>query len=225
MSKDIESINLPLPYRLGTVNCYLVRADAGFVLIDTGCGNRVSMLEKALEGAGCLPGNLRAVVLTHGDFDHSGNAAYLRQKYGTIVAMHRDDAGMVERGDIFWNRKSGNILFRKGASVLFKFSQSQRFTPERYVEDGQSLAEYGWDARVVHLPGHSKGSIGVLTAAGNLFCGDLLENGKRPKLNSIVDDPVAVNTSLDKLVNLGAVTVYPGHGGPFTMEEFLDHKR
>ena len=224
MAQDIRSINLPLPYRLGTVNCYLVRADSGYVLVDTGCSDRFSALERALETAGCLPGNLRLIVLTHGDFDHSGNAANLRERYGTVVAMHRDDAGMVERGDIFWNRKRGNILFRKGAAVLFKFSQSQRFSPEKYVEDGQDLAEYGWDARVVHIPGHSKGSIAVLTVSGDLFCGDLLENGRKPKLNSIVDDPVAVTASVEKLINLRAVTVYPGHGGPFTMDEFLEKR-
>lgn len=214
-----------MPYRLGTVNCYLVRADSGFVLIDTGCGDRVAALERSLAGEGCLPGNLKLVLLTHGDFDHTGNAAYLREKYGTPIAMHRDDAGMVERADIFWNRKKGNVLLRRGAAVLFKFGQSQRFTPERYVEDGQKLDLYGWDARVVHIPGHSKGSIGILTADGHLFCGDLLENGKKPKLNSIVDDPVAVNASVEKLLNLGTVTVYPGHGSPFTMEEFLEQNR
>jgi hydroxyacylglutathione hydrolase len=32
--------------------------------------------------------NLKAIVLTHGDFDHSGNASYLGKKFGTKMAMH-----------------------------------------------------------------------------------------------------------------------------------------
>ena len=46
---------------------------------------------------------LRLIVLTHGDYDHAGNAAYLREKYGSKVAMHRDDSGRVERADWQWN--------------------------------------------------------------------------------------------------------------------------
>ena len=108
---EIKAITLPLPYRLGSVNCYLVETDTGFVLIDTGGANKRAELEKELVSAGCQPGNLQLIVLTHGDFDHTGNAAYLRQKFGAQIAMHQDDAGMAERGDMFWNRKSGNVLF------------------------------------------------------------------------------------------------------------------
>ena len=38
-----------------------------------------------------------------------------------------------------------------------------------YVEDGYDLSAHGLAAQVVHIPGHSSGSIGVLTAAGDLF--------------------------------------------------------
>ncbi len=62
-------------------------------------------LEKELENAGCKPGNLQLIVLTHGDTDHAGNCAYLREKYGAQIAMHSDDSGMVERGYPSWNRK------------------------------------------------------------------------------------------------------------------------
>jgi glyoxylase-like metal-dependent hydrolase (beta-lactamase superfamily II) len=89
-----------------------VETDAGLVLIDTGGSNKRAKLEKELGGAGCQPGNLKLIVITHGDFDHTGNAAYLREQFGAQIAMHQDDAGMAERGDMFWNRKSGHVLFR-----------------------------------------------------------------------------------------------------------------
>jgi hydroxyacylglutathione hydrolase len=225
MLQTIRTITLPLPFRLGTVNCYLIEADAGFVLIDTGASNQRAELERELAGAGCKPGDLALIVLTHGDFDHTGNAAYLREKFGTKIAMHKDDFGMAEHGDMFWNRSSGNSLFRLLSPVLFRFSKSHRFRPDFYLEDGDGLSEYGVDAQVLSIPGHSKGSIGILTAGGDLFCGDLLENVKRPATNSIMDDPAAGEASLEKLHGLEIKIVYPGHGKPFAMDSFLTNRR
>jgi hydroxyacylglutathione hydrolase len=222
MPQEIKTIRLPLPYKLGTVNCYLVEADTGYVLIDTGGSNKRTELEKELLSAGCKPGSLKLIVLTHGDFDHSGNAAYLCKEFGARIAMHDEDAGMVERGDMFGNRQKGNnILTRRLVPILFRFGKSERFTPDFYLDEGDDLSDYGFDARVLHIPGHSKGSIGILTAGGDLFCGDLLECTDRPALNSIMDDLAAANASVERLKSLTIDTVYPGHGEPFPMEMFL----
>jgi hydroxyacylglutathione hydrolase len=215
--QEIKTITLPLPYRLGTVNCYLVETDTGFVLIDTGASNRRTELESELTSAGCKPGNLKLIVLTHGDFDHTGNAAYLCEKFGAKIAMHYDDSGMAERGDMFWNRSSGNTLFRLIAPILLRFPRSNRFRPDFYVEEGDDFSDYGFDAQVLSIPGHSKGSIGILTTGGDLFCGDLLENSKKPTTNSIMDDSAACEASLKKLQGFEINTVYPGHGKPFAM--------
>lgn len=218
----ITTISLSLPYRLGRMNCYLVEADAGFVLIDTGSRNKRADLVRELDSAGCKPGNLNLVILTHGDFDHTGNCAFLREKYGTRAAMHIGDLGMVERGDMFYNRESGNVLIRTLAPVLFRYGKSDRFKPDLFLEEGDDLSEHGFGARVLHLPGHSKGSIGILTASGDLFCGDLLENTNSPGLGSIMDDLAAATASVEKLKGMEIHTVYPGHGKPFPWEPFLN---
>jgi len=226
--QKIKTISLLLPYKLGSVNCYLIETDTGYILIDTGCSNKRTDLEKELESAGCKPGNLKLIVLTHGDFDHTGNAAHLREKYDIKIAMHYDDSGMVERGDMFLNRKKGNILFKMIATILFGFGKSERFKPDFYIEDGYDLSEYGFDAKVLHIPGHSKGSIGILTVGGDLICGDLLTNWDKPDqpdLNSIMDDLTAANASVEKLKKLGIKTVYPGHNKPFPMELFIKKDR
>jgi hydroxyacylglutathione hydrolase len=223
--KDMQKttvIGLSLPFKLGSVNCYLIDTGSGYVLIDTGSSNRRADLEKELISAGCKPGSLKLIVLTHGDFDHSGNAAYLRTAFDARIAMHHEDSGMAERGDMFWNRKKGNALLKLIAPVLFGFHKSHRFTPDLYVDDGTDLSDYGLDAQVVHIPGHSKGSIGILTAGGDLFCGDLLENTHKPAPGSIMDDLAAMKASIARLQTLEIGTVYPGHGSPFPMSRLQE---
>lgn len=219
MQQKIQTITLPLPFRMGSVNCYLIKTDNGYILIDTGGSNGRGALESALQSASCKPGNLQLIVLTHGDFDHIGNASYLREKFGATIAMHRDDCGMAEHGDMFWNRKSGNAIIRILAPVLFRFGQANRFQPDVCLADGDTLAEYGFDATVLEIPGHSKGSIGILMADGDLFCGDLLDSTKGPALNTIMDDVTTARASVEKLKGLAVNTVYPGHGKPFQLDQ------
>jgi len=135
--------------------------------------------------------------------------------------MHYDDSGMVERGNMFWNRRKSNFLIRMIAPILFGFGKSKRFKPDLYIKNGDDLSEYRFNAKVLDIPGHSKGSIGILTADGDLICGDLLENMDKPGLNSIMDDLEVASISVEKLKSLKVNTVYPGHGKPFPMELFL----
>lgn len=207
---------------IGSVNCYLIKKDTGFILIDTGWANKRKDLEKELEIAGCTPGNLELIILTHGDFDHTGNSAYISNKLGAKIAMHHSDSGMVENGDMFWNRKKANIFIRTAVNALLGILglRPDRFKPDINIDEGDSLSKYGFNAVVLHIPGHSKGSIGVLTAEGDFFCGDLLENTVKPAPGSIIDDSVDFNASIEKLERLEINTVYPGHGKPFQMTLF-----
>ena len=219
MTLEIKTITTHLVFN-NYVNCYLVRTGDGYILIDTGMANKRGVIEKELESASCQPGNLKLIVLTHGDFDHIGNAAYLRKKFGTRIAMNYNDSGMAERGDMFWNRKNPNMVIRTIFDLFFGLSKSDRFNPDLYIEGGYDFFGYGFDAKVLQLPGHSKGSIGILTADGNLFCGDLLANINKPNLFSIIDDSTAANRSIEKLKSLEINTVYPGHGKSFPMSFF-----
>jgi hydroxyacylglutathione hydrolase len=158
------------------------------------------------------------IILTYGDFDNTGNCDYLRKKYGTRIAMHNYDSGVVESGDMFLNRKSGNVLMKKIVNVLFGITS---FKPDFTIDEEYHLSEYGLDAKVIYLPGHSKGSIGILTSSGELFCGDLLMNRGKPAINSIIDDPSEAEASIEKLNGISINTVYPGHGRPFLMREYM----
>ena len=217
MPQDIKIITLPMPLGMGRVNCYLIQTSTGYFLIDTG-GSNARKLHRKLESLGCVPGPLKLIVLTHGDFDHTGNAAHLRITFGAGIAMHGEDAGMAEHGDMFFNRKKPNILIRTLLPLFTGFGKSERFSPDILLEDGYDLSQHGLEARIISIPGHSRGSVGILTTDGDFFCGDLLENTKGPALNALMDDPAAAKASLEKLKGLKIRTVYPGHGRSFPME-------
>jgi glyoxylase-like metal-dependent hydrolase (beta-lactamase superfamily II) len=213
---EITSITLPFILNV-SVNCYLVRGTGGFILIDTGPSGKRGDIERRMEEAGCRTGDLRLIILTHGDFDHSGNAAHLRRKHGAKVAMHRDDAGMVEKGDMMWNRSKRNPLSRAAFRLMFRLGEPDRLEPDLFLDERSDLSGYLPGARVLGLPGHSLGSIAILTAEGELFCGDLLGNVGKPDIWSIIDDRAAAEASIERLRPMGIGTVYPGHGKPFPM--------
>jgi hydroxyacylglutathione hydrolase len=222
MPLEIKTINF------GGTNCFLVKNDDAYVLIDTGYPAKCAALENELVNAGCRPGNLKLVILTHGDIDHTGNCAWLQKKYGVKIAMHRGDLGMAETGNMDFNRKKKSdkySVFFKMVSLMaffFKPGKFEAFTPDIIIEAEFSLSEYGFDARIVHLPGHSKGSLGLLTSAGDLFCGDLIYNFfNKPGLICYINDAADHRASIEKLRKLNIKTVYPGHGGPFSMERFM----
>lgn len=207
------------------VNCYLVKTSSGYILIDTGLSKKRSDLERELDTAGCKPGDLRLIIITHGHLDHNGNTAYLREMYDAKIAMHSGDSMMTESGDMFRGMKGFTVAIVRIMLPLVRLSRYDSFRPDIILEDGHDLSEYGFDARVVHVPGHSKGSIGVLTADGDLFCGDLLVNMDKPARNTLIDDPAEYDASVEKLRTLEIRTVYPGHGKPFQMEQFMENKQ
>ncbi len=217
MSDVVETICLSLPLNMGSVNCYLVKGAGGFVLVDSGFSGRRGELLRRLEAAGCRPGDLKLLVITHGDFDHTGNAAAVRAVYGCPVGMHPGDAGMAEQGDMFWGRKQGNRLVRWLSPRLMGFGPKERFRADAALVEGCDLSAYGWQARVVELPGHSGGSIGVLSAGGDLFCGDLLMN-EGGKVHPGMGDPADFTDSIEKAKHLPVRRIYPGHGDAFGPE-------
>ncbi len=216
---EITTITIPFLFNM-SVNCYLVRAGDGYILIDTGTPQKRSIVEEGLEAADCRPGDLKLIVLTHGDSDHAGNCAYLCQKFGAKSAMHTGDLGMVEQGDMFWNRNQPNFLMKAISSRFFSLKPADQFTPDITLDEEDDLTEYGFDIRVVHIPGHSMGSIGLLTGENDLFCGDLLGNTSEPGYWVVMDDPPTAEVSARKLKGMEINTVYPGHGKPFQMEQF-----
>lgn len=212
---------------LGGVNCYLIQSDTNYILIDNGFPAKRTFLENELVKAGCKPGSLKLIVLTHGDHDHAGNSVFLRDKYSVKIAMHVEDSVMVEQGDMNWNRKEKpdkvSLMFRVMPliSFFFKPGKFETFTPDIFIDENFDFSQYGFDAKIIYIPGHSKGSIGILTSDGSLFCGDFLYNFFGQPSLEFCDNLADFKTSSEKLKNYQIITFYPGHGKSFTMEQFL----
>ncbi len=224
MFNEIKTINL------GGVNCYLIKTADGFILIDTGFPFNRDNLLKELEKEGCLPGTLKLVVLTHRDWDHTGSAAYLKEKYKTRIAIHKADAG----GEQLIKRKMKPfylmiLMIPKIMKILPKIREYplERFETDLFLEDGMSLLDYGFDAEILHLPGHTKGSIAVLTGNSDLFCGDIIQDSYlkkgKPVFAQIFEDEKKLILSIERLKQQNIKTVYPGHGKPFAWEKFLEN--
>ena len=87
------------------------------------------------------------------------------------------------------------------------------------LADGQSLKEYGSDAVIHHVPGHTAGSIAILTPEGDLFVGDTVFHFAGPETAIFIQNKKELRESLYRLKTLDAKTVYPGHGRPFPMDQ------
>lgn len=180
---------------MGT-NCYLVRADesADAVVIDPGA--EPERIQSALCGK-----KPAAILLTHGHFDHIGA---LEGFPGVPVYMHPADAIMLK--DAEWN-----------AGAQFGFSLPPLAAEPAFVQEGAVLSLAGLEIRVLHLPGHSRGSVGYLIGDA-LFSGDTLFCRGYGRTDLRGGDFGELRSSLRRLFHLEKdYAVYPGHGPATTL--------
>jgi glyoxylase-like metal-dependent hydrolase (beta-lactamase superfamily II) len=79
VTNDIYQIQIPLPFALRIVNCYLLAGHNGWTIVDTGLNTsraRAAWLE-AFSALGIRPGTTEQIVLTHAHPDHYGLAGWL----------------------------------------------------------------------------------------------------------------------------------------------------
>lgn len=143
---------------------------------------------------------LEAILLTHGHFDHIMAANCLKDMYGVPVIAHEEEAEVA--GDCALNL---SVQFGGGYSTVV----------DRTVKDGETLSLAGFSMKVLHTPGHTKGSACYyLEQEGILFSGDTLFAASVGRS----DFPTGSGSELirsirTKLAVLPDDTeVYPGHG-------------
>ena len=197
--------------RGGTDNCYLITDGGRAILVDTASKKNLDQVVSE-----CDKYEMKLIVLTHVHFDHAENAAELSRRYGIPAAIHRKDEELFESFDKQPLKSSGLV----GRVVLGTSLKVLRTTciekPDQliYVRDGDDLGPYGIDAKVIELPGHTLGSIGVDVEGKHLIVGDALDNWIRPGIGHLFYDRAAVRKSAEKIRATGDRTIYYGHGNP-----------
>lgn len=197
--------------RCGNGNCYIVSENESAVLIDTCKFNSADKLLNI-----CKPYNIRLILLTHGHFDHAQNAALLSKELGAPTAMHRADVGLLA-DNFSQTLSSSGVLGRivlKASLGSFGSERIPAFTPDVLLGEGDTLDGYGVHARILHLPGHTDGSIGVDVGGEHLFVGDALMNMFYPTTSMIFHNREEMLKSAERISALGKRTIYFGHGKP-----------
>lgn len=180
-------------------NCYLLCDEETRVCAVVDPGDEAARITEAVRRSGCTPS---AVLLTHGHYDHTGGVAGLRREYpGIAVYLNREDTPAAGAPEMLFPAVPGTSHYAEGDTVRVG----------------------ALTVRVLHTPGHSKGSVSLL-CDGVLFSGDTLFAGDCGRTDLWGGDMEQMLHSLGRLGLLdGDLTVCPGHMETSTLE--LERKR
>jgi glyoxylase-like metal-dependent hydrolase (beta-lactamase superfamily II) len=205
-------------FRLGVG--YLLRGESGAVLVDAG---EKATPERVRELAGNVP--VRLVLLTHAHFDHMATAGMISRTLRVPIALHPADRPLLMDGyaQAMNNRGLPGRILRFFSQRMVKRMVRRMglmdFTPTIDLEDGMSLAEYGVDAVVIALPGHTAGSVGVLVNGRELLVGDAMMHMLRITPALIFENERDMLWSVERIRSSRARRVYVGHGKPFDIRK------
>lgn len=182
------------------------------VLLDTGLVGEPWRIRWNLRRAGLGPHDVKAILLTHGHLDHSGNLAWAKAWTGAPVYAHPAEQEHIDGTYQYHgiNRWCGR-LEDAGRKLLGIGRPAKIDVP---VADGDELPFWG-GLRVVHLPGHTLGHCGYFSAkyrllfSGDLFASYFFNVHLPPRiLNSA---PELIPGSLEKAERTGARYIIPQH--------------
>ncbi|MDP2154452.1 MAG: MBL fold metallo-hydrolase [Sulfuricella sp.] len=150
--------------------------------------------------------HLTKLLLTHGHLDHVGAAAELAARLAIpIEGPQREDA--------FW------LESLPQQSERFGFPHTPAFTPDRWLEQGDTVSVGKQILEVLHCPGHTPGHVAFFhRASQTAFVGDVLFKGSIGRTDFTRGDyPTLIRSIRERLFPLGDnVTFIPGHGSVST---------
>ncbi|WP_455714456.1 MBL fold metallo-hydrolase, partial [Anaerosporobacter sp.] len=155
------------------------------------------------------------------------NAKYLSEMYDAPIALHKDDVYLVNQLTSESIMKSCNyksfayrVVMKFIKPLMKKVSERiatefEEFLPNVLIEDEMRLDTYGVEATLLLLPGHTKGSIAIITDQGDCIVGDTYANLKKPQIAMNALDFKQLTDSVNKLSAYSIKMMYPGHGKPY----------
>ena len=144
---------------------------------------------------------LKGIFLTHGHFDHIGGAMKYKKLYNAPIYCYEEEKEVVESLDL---------------NLSSAFGESAYATPDELLRDGQTLEICGFDMKVIHTPGHTKGSCCYLIKSDSdkvLISGDTLFAGSHGRTDFPTGSMAQITRSItEKLLCLDDdLLVLPGH--------------
>ncbi len=187
---------------LGSSNCYIIRDDKSGETLAIDPGVYDSRFEKMLADMGVEA--LSYILLTHGHFDHITGVKALKESFGGLIAIHKADEKCLTDAEA-------------SRAIYFGFEHNS-IEPDLTLYDGDTLEFAGTDVKVLHTPGHTKGSVCFLLGS-LLFSGDTLFRDSMGRTDFPGGSNAEMAVSLKRLSLLdGDFTVYPGHESATTLE-------
>ncbi len=187
VTKGIFQVQVPVPFPLKTVQCYLVREESAWTMIDTGLQYAPAReaWAHAFQTLKIEPRAIRQIVLTHGHPDHYGLAGYFQDKTGAPVLMLDRE---IEIAALEWQADGehmdmiaryfaqhglpaniGKSVYERQMQVLAMVQPQPTLSP---LGEGEEI-QIGADAyRIVWTPGHADGHMILHRADGLAFTGD-----------------------------------------------------
>ncbi len=186
-----------------STNCYFIyhEEDKKAIVVDP--ADSGEYLYQKLQENGI---SVAAILLTHGHFDHIMGCNELRKASGAKIYACSEERDVCENTHNNCSEQTGRLY---------------TVVADEYVPDGGEIEAAGMKCRLLHTPGHTKGSCcyyfeeaGVLISGDTLFAGSVgrsdLPTGSEGTL---------IRSIKNKLSELpGEVKVYPGHGDSTTIE-------
>jgi len=199
----------------GRSNSFLLNQKNNYILIDTGRNNSWKELSGKLNKI-LGEDKLSCLILTHTHFDHVENAASIKEKYGTKLIVHKSEAEFLKQGNAplpkGTNLAAGFIVDILGKGMQSKYNY-EPVVPDIIVEEKYELRSFGFDAYIIHTPGHSIGSISIIIDDELAIVGDTMHgvfpNSAYPPF---ADNPKIIVESWNKLLETDCELFLPGHG-------------
>ena len=188
-------------------NCYIVHNGQEAFVVDPSISEKKIITVLNEHGL-----TLKGILLTHGHFDHIWCAQQLRNETSVPLYIHElDDEMLTDSSKNAYRTFTGNDFTIQKAEFLLK--------------NGDTIPLGDEQIKVLHTPGHTKGSV-CYDTGDSLLSGDTIFAEGFGRYDLYGGDINALKNSLDMLMKMAESEnrwLYSGHGNSSTLRQATKH--